>query len=72
MTARAPAMRRELDHLIDENINLLNRKSALTSHQIDEYFERSARIKVLRADLDRTKPVPNYTVLKQAYPSPTI
>jgi len=51
--APAPAIRREVQELIQLQIETMNLESSLTASQLWEYHSRSQRIKELYGELDQ-------------------
>lgn len=67
MLGPASAIKRELDNLVQLQINVLKREESLSMHEINEYQDRAARIKTLTEELDRDKPVPRYSVIRKHF-----
>jgi hypothetical protein len=53
MTDPATALKREVFHLIDQQIEILRREGGLSDLDLDEYRSRSGEITRLYGDLDR-------------------
>jgi hypothetical protein len=62
MTDPASAIKRLVDDLIHQQISTLRKSSSLTPSELTEYQTRSAKIKILFAELDRRKPLPSFPV----------
>jgi hypothetical protein len=53
MTAPAPAIKKEIRHLIDIQIRVFGQRSPLTPFELKDYRRRAERIKLLGQELDR-------------------